>query len=273
MTQPAWTIRPAAPEDAAEIVAVIREGLSPPLLELCIYGCSGIAKYVAGQIGVQDRGGSAYYVAAVCAGRVEGCVEMRRLPGCLFVNYIAVRPELRGQGLGGRLLRTALGQGDSRQAGLCALDVFDFNTRALQWYQRLGFRQQQGTVWWQASLAAAEPASIVLTDYAQAQVSQREYGFSQFGLVAAGQRHEIGRLGENWYRLTSPAALKAPGVVAELRRLAPQRRLLLLSKTDYAPPPSLEARETARARRLAVPLETLRQRLRGATHDQCPVSE
>ena len=37
------------------------------MLELFIYGCAGIAKYVAEQIGVQERGGSAYYLAALPA--------------------------------------------------------------------------------------------------------------------------------------------------------------------------------------------------------------
>ena len=104
---------------------------------------------------------------------------MRRLPGCLFVNYIAVRPAFRGQGLGGRLLRAALDQGDGKNAGQCALDVFEFNVRAWHWYERLGFRRQESTAWWQASLAAAEAAPVLLTDYAQAQACHREYGFSQ----------------------------------------------------------------------------------------------
>ena len=139
--------------------------------------------------------------------------------------------------------------------------MFDFNTAAQQWYQRLGFQTGESTSWWQATLADAPPAPVRLIGYAQAQACQREYGFSQFGIVAAGQHYDVGRLGAKWYRATNPAAITAPGVLAILRRLSPERRLLLLTKTELQAGLLPEAVLLAVSHRLTAPLALLRERL------------
>ena len=73
-----------------------------------IYGCPGIAAFIAEQIAVQDHGGQNFYIVASDGRGVAGCAEGRRLPGRLFLNYIAVRPAYRSLGLGRRLLRALL---------------------------------------------------------------------------------------------------------------------------------------------------------------------
>jgi ribosomal protein S18 acetylase RimI-like enzyme len=261
MSGPAWTIRPAAPADAADMVTIIRGAFPARLLDLYIYGCSGITEFITEQIGVQDYGGDTYYTVAAANGKVVACAEVRRLPNCLFLNYIAVRAPFRSQGLGRHLLRSVLEANNSADVNEIALDVLECNTGARQWYERLGFRRHESIVWWQAPLGEGRPAPIFLVGYAQAQACHRRYGFSKFGVCAAAQHYEVGRLGEDWYRLTTPEALASPGLVAGLKRLAPGRRLLLLTKAD-SPDVSLpEAREAARSHRLVASLDVLRQRL------------
>ncbi len=257
------TIRPAAAADASQIAAIIREAFPARLVGAFIYGCPGIAKFIAEQIGVQERGGETYYAVASDNGCVVGCAEARRQPDRLFLNYIAVRPAFRARGLGRRLLRAVIESRDPENAKEFALDVLDINAGAWQWYQRLGLQRRESISWWQASLGDNEPASILLAGYAQAQACHREYGFSQFSVCAAGQQYDVGRLGTEWYRLTNPAALTAPGVLAGLKRLAPERRLLLLAKTSSFDAWLPEAREIGRSHRLSAPLGTLRRRLSG----------
>ena len=211
MKDSAWTVRPAAATDAPDIVAIVRGAFPPRVLEAFIYGCEGTAKFVAEQIGVQDQGGDVYYTVATSDGRVVGCTATRPLPDRLFLDYIGVGADYRGRGLGRALLGAALCAGDTGEARDLVLDVFDFNTAAQQWYQRLGFQTGESTSWWQATLADAPPAPVRLIGYAQAQACQREYGFSQFGIVAAGQHYDVGRLGAKWYRATNPAAITCAG--------------------------------------------------------------
>lgn len=57
------------------------------------------------------------------------------------VNNIAVRADRRGDGLGERLLRTALEEGRRRGAEACYLDVRASNAPAQGLYRKLGFHE------------------------------------------------------------------------------------------------------------------------------------
>ncbi|MCD4728424.1 MAG: GNAT family N-acetyltransferase [Pirellulales bacterium] len=262
MSGASWTIRPAEPSDAADIVSIIREAFPARLLDLFVYGCIGIKEFIVEQIGVQNLGGDTSYTVAVTDGKVVACTEVRRLPHCLFLNYIAVIAPFRSQGLGGHLMHKALVEDNPTKVEEIALDVLEFNTNAFHWYEQLGFEHRETIAWWQAALEDGRLSPIVLTGYAQAQACHREFGFSNFTVHAGEKPYEVGRLGEHWYRLTNPEALTAPGLVAGLRRLAPHRRLLLLSKPDSMNISLPDAREVTRTHRLVVAWDVLRHRLK-----------
>ena len=216
LSQPTLTIRPAAPDDAAEIAAIIREAFPPRMVGVLIYGCPGIAKFIAEQIGVQERGGSAILrsratLAASSAARNAASTE-------------PPLPELhRGPsgvpraGSGPDVCSAPCKSGRCRERGGLRLDVLDFNVR------RMAVVPTPGASTSREHLLAAgfpwrppKPAPVCLTGYAQAQACHCEYGFSQFSVFAAGRRYDVGRPGAEWYRLTDPAALTAPGVLAGL---------------------------------------------------------
>ena len=267
MNGPDWTIRPADTADAADIVTIIRDAFPAQLLELFIYGCSGIAKFIAEQISVQEHGGDTHYSVATAGSEVVACAEVRRLPQRLFLNYIAVRPPFRTMGLGSHLLHNALSNHGLSDRGEIALDVFDFNADVHQWYERLGFRRHETTVWLQATLDENQPAPVRLAGYAQAQACHREYGFSKFTVYTADRHDDVGRLGEDWYRLTDSEALASPGFAAGLKQLSPKRRLLLLSKLGSQNIMLSNTREAARTHRLVASLNTLRQRLKNSRQE------
>jgi ribosomal protein S18 acetylase RimI-like enzyme len=59
---------------------------------------------------------------------------------CWYVAHLGVRPELRSQGIGARLVEHLLAQGRERKLPYAALDVAITNPRAQQLYERTGFR-------------------------------------------------------------------------------------------------------------------------------------
>lgn len=225
-----------------------------------IYGCHGVAGFVAEQIRVQQLGGETCYAVACDGGRVVGCAEMRCQPNRLFLTYIAIQPDYRRQGLGGRLLHAAI-EAAGADAAEFALDVFDFSDGARQWYRHLGLEQRDAFSWCQIAPTDDAPAPVRLSGYAQAQACHRDFGFSQFSLTAADTRYEIGRLGDQWYRLTDASALTVPGLIAAITRLSPQRDVLLVAKTSALDSSPNRASEIARSHRLAGPLATVLQRL------------
>ena len=220
-------LRPARPEDAYDIVDVVRSSFEAELLGCMIYGCPGAAGFVRHQIEAGGFGGDTVYAVATRDDRMIGFAEMRVLSDAVFLNYISLRPEGRYLGLGKDLLLQALGKSRRWGQDRVLLDVFEDNHIARGWYERMGFEPTGVSGWWEVTLAAvAGLPEAILVNYPQAQASQEAFGFSQFELVTPEGRHAIGRLGDQWFRLTQPGALTDPAVGAALARIGPSRRVL-----------------------------------------------
>lgn len=61
-------------------------------------------------------------------------------PGSFYVNALAVRPGLRGHGIGTALMRAAQERAAAAGASELSIQVFSQNTDALRLYERLGYR-------------------------------------------------------------------------------------------------------------------------------------
>ncbi len=60
-----------------------------------------------------------------------------------YILCVAVKPELRGQGIGSRLLAQAEAAARSQHCRACCLDLTGSNRRARVWCERLGYRVTQ----------------------------------------------------------------------------------------------------------------------------------
>lgn len=257
--------RPARPEDAPGIVDVVRSGFSAAELDLMIYGCRGIQRFVALQLARLASGADTVYtVAEAAGGRVAACVELRLTPSATYLNYISVTAKLQASGLGRRVLLAAL-RPDAVPSGVISLDVFERNLPAIAWYERLGFERVSTGEWWSLPLPAVvpEPASppAVVSGYPQAAVCHEAFGFSQVTLMTPLGSYAVGRIAERWLRLTDPAALADPGVPAVLRRLG-NRRILAVSAPDRLGPDLVGGGQLLqRTFRMTAAADTVRTRL------------
>jgi len=143
------------------------------------------------------------------------------------------------------------------------LDVFDHNIVAKNWYKRLGFQHEFSTDWWDVPVVVSNDCVFaVVSEYPHARLSQHEFGFSQFKLMTAKGKYTVGRMGEDWFRLTRPEALVDPAVSAALSRLDPRRRILALIQVSLMRAPLGEqVRLLATSRRMSVELDILMKKL------------
>ncbi len=254
-------IRPARVEDAGEIVDAIRDGFDASMLDLFIYGCAGIARFVGEQIAIRQAGCDTAYTVACGGERVVGCVEMRRHRDELFLNYISVLSDFRSRDLGKRLLAASIAGSRERGHLRMSLDVLDGNVRARRWYESLGFEYGGSAAWWDiAPPESAAGASCMVCGYPQALASHRELGFSMFRIATGAGDYAIGRLGERWFRIVGPEALADPSVPPALHRLDPSRRILALLP-EGSDPPVPRGRLLAVTRRMSADMEALTGRL------------
>jgi hypothetical protein len=137
--------------------------------------------------------------------------------------------------LGRLLLReAALDFLSSHAIETVVLDVDPANLPAYRWYRRLGFEPQDGSYWHVAQLSAASTATGSIAGLAEADAMHREFGFSQILIETARQRYEIGRLGQEYFRLEE-RAWRDPGVHTALRHLDANRLILLLASQPIEP--------------------------------------
>lgn len=143
-----FTLRPATPEDRAFI-----DGLSPRL--------SGVPRPpwhdLGAMEGFQERhlassfapvDGEATLIAAALDGTRLGYIHLR--PGrdgvtdepCGYISLLATTREAEGTGVATRLMVAAEAWARGRGYRLLSLDVFADNKRAVDFYQRGGFRSE-----------------------------------------------------------------------------------------------------------------------------------
>jgi [ribosomal protein S18]-alanine N-acetyltransferase len=79
------------------------------------------------------------YVLRTPAVAVAGFCAFWKVIDQIHINNLAIRPELRGQGLGGFMLARVLDEAEALGAGHASLEVRRSNEAARRMYERAGF--------------------------------------------------------------------------------------------------------------------------------------
>lgn len=266
-------VRAAVPEDAEQMAQVMRGGFEDKWIRLSIYAYHGIADFIRQQIRIADMGADTVYAVAVSGSRVVGVVEMRRTPAALFMGYISVAPEARSAGVGKRLIAAAAAIAGPIGRQTMELDVLDIEDGAKTWYERMGFVMRYRGRWWLQPLEKpAQPAMGLLCNYPQSETCHARYGFSTLNIRTAQGDYSIGRLGDELFRITQPAALTDPGVLTALCTLDSSCRVFSILPDDQTPPIMSKAAEPlAGYCRMSASLDELLSRLPAAWDGYSPI--
>jgi ribosomal protein S18 acetylase RimI-like enzyme len=261
------SVRSAKPDDVAGIVAIARAGLRAEILQLTIYGIPGVAAFLEDRLR-DARSPKGDFFVLEGEDRIHGFVEIRRREDNLFLNNIYVSSSFRGQGGGTHLLHSGLERLSSGIEGHVELDVFDNNTRALSWYQRLGFECQSRSVWLESVQpmgTAKDPRDSIDIDLAEADAMQAAYGFSYFVLPTSDGPRVVGRIGKDLFRVTGPSILCDKQILEQLGIIDGKRHLLCIepSQASNSRRDLILMRQRASSSRLRAPLRTV---LRALNH-------
>ena len=246
--RPSISIRRPVPAEAPATAALLRDAVPASVRPLTIFGQSGVAEWIAWSI--RSGSGPSAFLVATAGDALCAAAEWRHHGCALFLNRIAVAPAYRRRGVATHLLRAGL---DAFDAGArVALDVFRGARVARRWYKRLGFRKSGRRKWIVGPLGAgtdlsSRPAphdsvpTVRLRNRADAQAQHERFGFSTLRFVVEGASgatdHEVGRLGNNYFRITSPETVRTRPLRAALLALNPSRSLLYLSPVSSSKVP------------------------------------
>ncbi len=261
-------VRVARAGDERAIVALIRDGFDVCVRERIIYGCPGAESWVAERLG-PAAGGDRAFTVADAGDSVVGVVDLQRADEVAFLSYVATDPRARGQGIAARLLAAALDRAAEEGARAFALDVFAHNAVARAWYARLGMVAEGQSVWIELAPRATRrrPTHLVVADRDAADAHHRRYGFSQLRVRSARGEYAVGRLGERWFRLTSPDALRDAELLDGLVDLDPRRSVFAIVPRGAAAADA--GRPILESHRLTASLDVVRARL---TSHRAPTS-
>lgn len=249
----------ASPAQAGVAASLLRLALPARLRRRTVFGCDGMRRAIAAEIALGPVG-DCRYLLAVSGRAVLGCAQVRRVAGGLFLNQIAVRREARGRGAGTALLREMLPLAGP-EGGTLALDVFEENHAAAEWYRSLGLSARRTATWWEARIPRTGAQPLAAAGAAPATAAQARFGFSELFLIHARGTYRVGRLGRGLWRCTDPALPRDARALAALARLDPRRRLLLILPGRSARPPLPGARPIARSVRMGGDLSRVAARL------------
>lgn len=234
----------ASAHEADRIVKLIRHSFPSDIVDKTIYGCPGIAKYIANHISADSRMSDTVFIVARIGSEVIGCAEFRRMLNALWLSYIAVDPEYRGCGVARGLLRWAIERiATPHPLEKMFLDVFAFNSVALSWYERLGFRCCASRRWYEIPLTVDSPANAIVGGLAQANELQLQFGFSQLKVTTPAGNYDVGRLHSTFFRLSRPEAVMDRDLMGALKAMDPDR-LLLVQLAAGSEPPILSGQES-----------------------------
>lgn len=232
--------------DVAQVVEVHRRCFSPAHVQRTIFGAHGVTEYLRSLVGPAGFISTHWLFGAWAGKALVGYIHGRHIGQLWHLNYVAVAPEFQRAGAG-RTLWAKWIERRPQDAGKFSLDVEQNDALALDWYRRRGFtpvqtswiyRQEPG-IETAPSSAVIDPQSdrnateLELRSWASAEAWQRQYGFSEFELATGASTWQIGRLATNYFRVSG---LLPPPVVSALRRIDPQRALLITSTTQLDSP-------------------------------------
>lgn len=258
MKETVW-VRAAQPNEAADVVTVIREAFTQEVIQRTVYGCSGITAYIKAVLTARELVTPTFLVAGWTS-QVAAAAEVGVAEDGVFLSYIGTRSAARSKGLGTRLLLAASELYSSKSDSRMSLDVYQENTRAQDWYRRAGFEVIGERGWWELDLKGRKQAPAVVSGLPQADLCHREFGFSEIILHFGGESHRVGRLGTEWFRVTGLAELDNPAVLAALCSLDPTRKVLALGDPSRTEAARLGA-PTMHAFRMQAPIRRLKETL------------
>ena len=255
-------VRIARPDDADSIVELVRGGFDKKRLGTLIYGCRGMNRYIRQQLNAPGEISDTAFFVAENRGSLVGCAELRLHHDAIFLNVICTSSSHRGRGVGTKLLYDALVTVKKESQRKISLDVFCDNFPARSWYEQLGFKPEYYNAWWSIALSQrmARPQGQI-SGYALAEACQRVFGFSSLVLATSRNSYSIGRLANNWFRVTQQDILSDGEALSCLRILDDQRRLLGIFREDPQVVLPGNAEQICRSSRMTMKMDALLRKL------------
>ncbi|MEC1526141.1 N-acetyltransferase [Neobacillus niacini] len=231
-------IEPLKSKDAHLIPKLIESGMDKGIFKLTIFSSKGYGAYLEKLLTIPEEHRRVKLYGAFVGDQLAGYTEWRIFENSLFLNNIYVFPDYQGLGLGKSLLEEHGNKlmEEYRKSSI-TLDVFNNNAKAMSWYEKIGFVKQESINWNVGEQLAITPNSAFecyIENYPNAEAEQKAYDFSLFTCSTKNGIYQIGRIKNQFYRLTNTESLNNADLLHCLYQVDPKRKILLLSNEEFS---------------------------------------
>jgi ribosomal protein S18 acetylase RimI-like enzyme len=231
-------LRLAKADDAEAMLSLLRESFGEAL-RYTAFRSERSLPHLRMLINGSNPGG--LFVVADMGGELHGFFNAVLREGSLFLNYISVSAEARGQGVGSALLHCFHQLGQARRVSGYQLDVFERNRRAVAWYLSHGYEDCLRGVH-----VAMQPADIAARGQNRLKVSPEAWraglaheslaGVSRVAGMVGNARVTIGLLGGDAAKLLTCIGAAPEDVLPAVADFVKGERAELLATFPTAPP-------------------------------------
>jgi len=255
--------RRAEREDLTQIVNLVKGAFSSRYIDMMIWGCSGIRKYLADLLDSNLELCDISNYVAVINDKVAAVAQLKRDPRNrqLYLNYICTDSTCRRNNVASKLLFHSIAE-ESDSFDLMALDVFVDNSIASNWYCDLGFSPVFSKQWAIAEISTSNSRIGYISGLPQSDRCFAEYGFSQFTLTTNSSTYSVGLLGENYFRISDANIFQDPIAISTLAKYASARKLLLITENLPAPDEALQFSNVAETIHMNAPIGAMINRMK-----------
>lgn len=228
-------LRLATLQDAARILEIANEVFGQKQLLYSIYQAPNSVRHLERLIAAADP---EHWISVVSSGdQLVGYYEAAIRSAEAFLNYIATEPRFEGNGVGGQMLRDLSSRARAARCSRLGLDVFQTNSRAVQWYRRLGFTQEREFTLARINLAsipdhASTPLLVDPDEYGKALENERRWGAGRFECDCQGAKLNVGVIGNHTCKLIAYSGTTLSKAVESIALLFRGSRDFLIVSVD-----------------------------------------
>jgi len=181
-------------EDIVEIVAMTRQAFNNTYLIPSVYRGQGIGEFINREL---HNPFSAYqYYVLYIDNEPTGYAEYKifKNSSLVFLNIIVVDDKYKNAGIGKKLFNFTRNKFISEGFNKMALDVYESNTVAMNWYQGYGFQNIETTGLYEVCIENCEQEyeNLFVQNYPQYEVLRENYGFSFLEMMIENEPIKIG---------------------------------------------------------------------------------
>ncbi|MBW8360006.1 MAG: GNAT family N-acetyltransferase [Weeksellaceae bacterium] len=194
-----YRIEALKPHEVSTVVSIVKNSFEPTYLIPSVYRGDGIAEFITAEL---QNPYSVYryfvlYEDEVLAGYAE--FKIFQNISTAFLNIIAVSSDHKNKGIGNKLYQYTKNLFESLGFESIALDVYESNTIALNWYNGFGFKKIDTTPFHEVNPKnlTDSKSSIGIQNYPQYRVVQQQYGFYFLDINIDGEPFRLGTIGND----------------------------------------------------------------------------